>query len=190
MRKNLRVIDEEEVDPREYTASEVCTVINCTPGTLRAWRRRNGLFPETMMSGGWNYFSLADMATAKLVVDLTSSGYTTQTAVNIAMKMLPIIEKQMTESHPANGRSYDEWHSATFPNYVVRVDPRGKVSFVRFDGSVGVEKLFENGVSAIFVINMSNLVDLSEGLEILSGMRPPRKKTAANKPAATKRAKR
>lgn len=184
------MIEDEDADIREFTASEVCTVVNCAPGTLRSWRRRNGLFPETMLSGGWNYFSLADMAATKLVVDLTASGYTAQTAVNIAMKMLPIIEKHNANVPPSKkeGETFEQWLNTHWPNYVVRVDARGGISFLSFDASMPITKVFEEiGVSGLFVINMSNLMDLQEGLDILTGLRPPRKKTGKTKTGVTKR---
>lgn len=58
----------------QFTTSTLTRVAGCEAVTLRAWRNRNGLFPETAGKQGWNRFSLVDVCIARTVVLMTASG--------------------------------------------------------------------------------------------------------------------
>src|SRR6478736_7414684 len=79
-------------------ASFLTTAAGCSPVTFRSWRNRNGLFQQDRDRGGWNRFSSADIMAAAIVTDLTKRGMNAQTAVDIAMKALPLLEDSASES--------------------------------------------------------------------------------------------
>ena len=79
--------------PILYQASVLCAVAGCSVVTFRAWRNRNGLFPECEGGTGWNRFSWSDIATARAVVVLTERGLNAQTAVDAAMRARPMFQK-------------------------------------------------------------------------------------------------
>jgi len=78
-------------------ASFLTTAAGCSPVTFRSWRNRNGLFQQDRDRGGWNRFSSADIMAAAIVTDLTKRGMNAQTAVDIAMKTLPVLEEAFSE---------------------------------------------------------------------------------------------
>jgi hypothetical protein len=66
----------------------------CPSDTFRAWRNRNGLFPETQnLSNKWNRFSFVDVMIAAIVTDLTKRGFSAQLAVDAAMASAPLLEE-------------------------------------------------------------------------------------------------
>ncbi|WLB91302.1 hypothetical protein [Bradyrhizobium japonicum] len=80
------------VTDKIYFTSTLIAGAGCSSDTFRAWRNRNGLFPET--SGGkWNKFSIIDIFVAALVSDLTRTGMSAQFAVEASMKAAPLLEK-------------------------------------------------------------------------------------------------
>jgi hypothetical protein len=80
-----------------FFASALTTAAGCSPVTFRSWRNRNGLFQQAHDRGGWNRFSNADMIAAAIVTDLTNRGMNAQTAVDIAMKTLPVLKESLSE---------------------------------------------------------------------------------------------
>jgi hypothetical protein len=76
-----------------YFTSTLIAGAGCGSDTFRAWRNRNGLFPETSGGGKWNKFSVIDILIAGLVSDLTRTGVSAQLAVDAAMKAVPLLEK-------------------------------------------------------------------------------------------------
>ncbi|BGE85192.1 hypothetical protein Ms3S1_16280 [Methylosinus sp. 3S-1] len=64
--------------------------------TFRAWRNRNGLFPETKDAGGWNLFSKSDIAVVRMVVVLTGLGVSANLATSAAMQAAPVFRKLFT----------------------------------------------------------------------------------------------
>jgi hypothetical protein len=80
-----------------FFASFLTTAAGCSPVTFRSWRNRNGLFQQAPDHGGWNRFSTADIFAAAIVTDLTKRGMNAQTAVDIAMKALPVLEESFSE---------------------------------------------------------------------------------------------
>lgn len=66
---------------RKYQTSTLVAVAACKAVTFRAWRNRNGLFPQTKEGGGWNYFSIIDMCVARSVVVMTDHGIPADDAV-------------------------------------------------------------------------------------------------------------
>ena len=78
--------------PKRHFTSTVVTVAGCNAVTFRAWRNRNGLFPETRDATGWNAFSDADIAVVRIAVVLTDLGFDASSAVWAAMECLPAIE--------------------------------------------------------------------------------------------------
>jgi hypothetical protein len=73
------------VTDKVFFASTLFRTVACSSATFRAWRNRNGLFPETQGAGGWNRFSIGDVLVAALVSELTRGGIAAQTAVEAAM---------------------------------------------------------------------------------------------------------
>ncbi|MGU3538877.1 hypothetical protein [Methylobacterium sp. A54F] len=68
-------------DAKQFTTATLTRVAVCEAVTLRAWRNRNGLFPETAGSQGWNRFSLIDICVARAVVLMTTSGIAASDAI-------------------------------------------------------------------------------------------------------------
>jgi hypothetical protein len=81
------------VTDKIYFTSTLIAGAGCGSDTFRAWRNRNGLFPETAGGGKWNKFSVVDILVAGLVSDLTSAGLSAQLAVDAAMTATPLLEK-------------------------------------------------------------------------------------------------
>ncbi|EAQ36943.1 hypothetical protein NB311A_07333 [Nitrobacter sp. Nb-311A] len=145
--------EDEEVDPREYLASAVCKVAGCEPATLRAWRRRNGLFPDTMMSGGWNRYSASDIAVTKLVVDLTKAGHAAQAAVDIAMLVLPVYEEFCSSRSIGDRQWFQDQH------VLVEVGKQGKFNLRRLPCETTLKDLSGVvGPSFFLIITLSDLL--------------------------------
>jgi hypothetical protein len=70
------------VTDKIYFTSTLIAGAGCGSDTFRAWRNRNGLFPETSGGGKWNKFSVIDILVAGLVSDLTRTGLSAQLAVD------------------------------------------------------------------------------------------------------------
>src|SRR5258707_5351455 len=81
------------VTDKVFFASTLLKTIGCSPATFRSWRNRNGLFPETKDSGGWNKFSVIDVLMAAIVFELTQAGIGAQLAVDAAMRSAPEITR-------------------------------------------------------------------------------------------------
>jgi hypothetical protein len=81
------------VTDKIYFTSTLIAGAGCGADTFRAWRNRNGLFPETAGGGKWNKFSVIDILVAALVSALTHAGISAQRAVDAAMKAAPLFEK-------------------------------------------------------------------------------------------------
>jgi hypothetical protein len=81
------------VTDKIYFTSTLIAGAGCGSDTFRAWRNRNGLFPETSGGGKWNKFSVIDILVAGLVSDLTRAGVSAQLAVDASMKATPLLEK-------------------------------------------------------------------------------------------------
>src|SRR5690349_21718239 len=79
------------ITDKVFFASTLLRSSPCAPATFRAWRNRNGLFPETKDSGGWNKFSIIDVLVTSIVVQLTNAGLGAQLAVDAAMSAAPEI---------------------------------------------------------------------------------------------------
>ncbi len=88
---STRISREVLLTDKIYFTSTLITAAGCESDTFRAWRNRNGLFPETAGSGKWNKFSVVDILVAGLVTDLTARGMSAQTAVDSAMKAAPLL---------------------------------------------------------------------------------------------------
>ncbi|MBM0205664.1 hypothetical protein JNW90_23615 [Micromonospora sp. STR1s_5] len=72
------------IDPflqKLYTTSVLTEVAGVSPVTLRAWRNRNGLFPDTAGQRKWNRFSISDICIARTIVLLTAHGLSTGDAI-------------------------------------------------------------------------------------------------------------
>ncbi len=63
------------------TTATLTAVAGCSTGTLRTWRHRNGLFPDTAGAHGWNRFSHIDVCIARTVVLMTAAGIAASEAV-------------------------------------------------------------------------------------------------------------
>lgn len=77
-----------DIRARIYQTSTLVAVAGCKSVTLRAWRHRHNLFPETKDSKGWNYFSIVDMCVLRAVVVMTEHGLSVDDAVWQADKWL------------------------------------------------------------------------------------------------------
>ena len=69
-----------------FTASEVCEFANVQASTLRAWRNRNGLFPQAA-SLGWTRYTLDEVVALMILSDLTKKGFETQSSVNLVNRL-------------------------------------------------------------------------------------------------------
>ncbi|RUV27678.1 MULTISPECIES: MerR family transcriptional regulator [unclassified Mesorhizobium] len=68
-----------------FSAPQVCEAAGCKQVTLRAWRRRNGLFPETLTDRRQNhFFSLRDVCMVRAIVVLTHHGLAADDAIRFA----------------------------------------------------------------------------------------------------------
>ncbi len=161
-------------DAREFRAGALCSIAKCSPVTLRAWRRRNGLFPKTKAVEGWkwNLFSLADIQAVKLVVNLTSYGVTAQVAVDAAMKLLSLIEQdEIRGKRPPRGADQaeiDRWLEDKF--IVLRLDKKGKINFVDVEAKANLVSVFTElgGPASLLIINVDNLMNIDGELEKVS----------------------
>jgi len=79
------------ITEKVFFVSTLLTTVGCSPATFRAWRNRNGLFPETKDAGGWNKFSIVDVLLTDIVFHLTKAGISAQVAVDAAMISAPEI---------------------------------------------------------------------------------------------------
>lgn len=66
---------------RKFLTSTLVAAAGCKAVTFRAWRNRNGLFPETKDSGGWNRFSVVDICIVRAVVVMTEHGIPADDAI-------------------------------------------------------------------------------------------------------------
>jgi DNA-binding transcriptional MerR regulator len=73
---------------KTFTTSALVEAAGCTPGTFRAWRNRNGLFPETAGKQGWNRFSVVDVCITRVVVVMTRHGLPASAAIDFCEKYL------------------------------------------------------------------------------------------------------
>lgn len=74
----------DEFFDKVHFTSTLISVVGVPAATFRAWRNRNGLFPATSVSEGWNEFSIADICVARQVKILIDRGFTAQAAVDQA----------------------------------------------------------------------------------------------------------
>jgi len=81
------------VTDKVFFASTLLHTTGCSSATFRAWRNRNGLFPETKDTGGWNKFSIIDVLLTAIVFELTTAGIGAQLAVDAAMMSFPEITR-------------------------------------------------------------------------------------------------
>lgn len=79
------------VTDKVYFTATLMAAAGCEADTFRAWRNRNGLFPETAGGGKWNKFSVVDVLVTALVSEFTRRGMTAQWAVDAAMKASPLV---------------------------------------------------------------------------------------------------
>lgn len=79
------------VTDKVYFTATLMAAAGCEADTFRAWRNRNGLFPETAGGGKWNKFSVVDVLVTALVTHFTRRGMVAQWAVDAAMKASPLI---------------------------------------------------------------------------------------------------
>lgn len=96
------------VTAKRFYTSTLIKAVGCTAATLRAWRTRNGLFPETHDSGTWNKFSIIDMFVASIVKELTSRGMPAQLAVDVAVAAGPVLTKLCEDVPPLDDEDPDD----------------------------------------------------------------------------------
>lgn len=85
------------VTDRKFLTSTLVAVAGCKAVTFRAWRNRNGLFPETKDAGGWNYFSIVDLCLVRAIVVMTNQGLPADDAIWFAQTALRIDFKGILE---------------------------------------------------------------------------------------------
>jgi hypothetical protein len=67
---------------RQFTIPTLVQVAGVNAVTFRAWRNRNGLFPETVdHQKGWKRFSFVDICIVRVIVVLTSHGIAPSDAI-------------------------------------------------------------------------------------------------------------
>lgn len=75
-----------------FFTSTLVHAAGCGSETFRAWRNRNGLFPETQgKRPRWNKFSIIDVMVASIVTELTKRGVMAQTAVDAGNAAGPVL---------------------------------------------------------------------------------------------------
>jgi hypothetical protein len=79
-----------DLHARQFTSSTLVKAAGCEQVTLRAWRNRNGLFPELGSGTGWHRFSFLDICIVRAVTLLTTSGIRVPDAVWFANTHLGI----------------------------------------------------------------------------------------------------
>lgn len=72
---------------RKFLTSTLVAAAGCKAVTFRAWRNRNGLFPQTKDNGGWNHFSIVDICVARVVVVMTQHGIPADDAIWLAERI-------------------------------------------------------------------------------------------------------
>ncbi|TXN26162.1 hypothetical protein FV232_26280 [Methylobacterium sp. WL30] len=73
---------------KQYTTSVLTRAAGCSPVTFRAWRNRNGLFPETKDDQKWNRFSIIDICIVRAIVVITEFGVGAKEAIWSAEEFL------------------------------------------------------------------------------------------------------
>jgi hypothetical protein len=73
-----------DVEEKLYTTATVCSAAGVKAVTFRAWRARNGLFPETLGGKKWNRFSFLDICVVRAVVVLIEHGLGAEDAISLA----------------------------------------------------------------------------------------------------------
>lgn len=75
-----------------YNAAVIVAIAGVPAATFRAWRNRNGLFPEKKEASGWNRFFVSDIYSVKAMSELMKHGYTVTAAVNAANALRPFFD--------------------------------------------------------------------------------------------------
>lgn len=70
-----------DFEARKFQTSTAVAAAGCKAVTLRAWRNRNNLFPETKENRAWNYFSIVDICIIRSIVVMTEHGIPADDAV-------------------------------------------------------------------------------------------------------------
>lgn len=85
---------------KSLTTATLCAVAGCSAATFRAWRNRNGLFPETRAPGSnarpWNRFSVLDVCVARTVSNLVQAGFSADNSVEVANSSSEIFLEALT----------------------------------------------------------------------------------------------
>jgi hypothetical protein len=86
-----------------FTTSTLVEAADCSPITFRAWRNRNGLFPETAGKQGWHRFSAIDVCVVRTVVVMTRHGLPASAAIEFSNKYLRAFFFNIWESPDERG---------------------------------------------------------------------------------------
>ena len=124
-----------DAEAKQFTTSTLTRVAGCEAVNLRAWRNRNGLFPETAGKQGWNRFSLVDVCIARTVVLMTATGIAAGEAIWFAEMYLRTPFK-LAHSKDLNGElsgivafaSKGTSEAASFSLYVQTQDVVGTIA--------------------------------------------------------------
>jgi hypothetical protein len=150
--------------PKRYFTATVIAIAGCEAVNFRAWRNRNGLFPSTKESGGWNKFSEADIAAVRVVVVLTGLGVEARKAVQVAMACLPTFERLYAALFKgALGRKSIRRNFcdvAVVRQLSGKGSPTGSGPGVVFTSSSKVEKEILAGLNARSAVIMVSLIDI------------------------------
>jgi hypothetical protein len=174
---------------KRFQTSILVDAAGCPSDTFRAWRNRNGLFPETQGSNKWNRFSYVDIMITGIVADLSKRGLSAQLAVDAAMSSAPLLEKLC---EPAPLRPDDDvfmvatdllkvWKECGLP--ILVVDGSGQPSQVRLvGGDEPISSAFVAGSGSVVIVPldkvlpfcMARLVVYHHEIDYSSGERRPK----------------
>lgn len=126
------------VTDRKFLTSTLVAVAGCKAVTFRAWRNRNGLFPDTKESGGWNHFSIVDICLVRAIVMMTNHGLPADDAIWFAQTTLRQDFKRILDG------TSEQFYVAFFKGGVNRAEP---VLIVKDDGHLD----FREGADPDFV---------------------------------------
>jgi hypothetical protein len=96
------------MDPAEkkFTTATLVAAAGCEIGTFHKWRLRNGLFPETRNTEGWNRFSIIDICVVRIIVVLTAHRLSADTAVHVAQYARGHLIQDLFKSKTGHGRYF------------------------------------------------------------------------------------
>lgn len=146
-----------DVRDRCFTTSTLCAATGCDPATLRAWRNRNDLFPETRVEGTnrrpWNTFSIMDMLIVRTVVVMTSHGLPANNAVWFASGHAKLLFGALLADRPGTTWLVG-FHRGGHPG-----EAHIKASFVMFDEHATLADSMAKCQGVVTILDLHSIID-------------------------------